>query len=96
MDASIAKDVVQRIVDRHQDFSPRNSKIPFLKDVIHSPTHTEVIFLRTPDNQNLRLEAEIESVQYGALGKYQIGHTRLFMDDGRNKRAEVTTIDIER
>ena len=96
MDPLIAKNVVQRIVGRSKDFTPRNSKTPSLGDVVHNPRHTEIIFIVAPGDRHIRLEAEIESVQYGALGKYQIGHTRLFTDDGRNKRVEITTSDIER
>ena len=92
----MAMNIIQRIVGRGQDFCPRKSKTPTLNDVLDDPRHTEIIFLTTPDGQARRLEAEIESVQCGVMGKYQIGHTRLFEDDGRNKRAEITTVDIER
>jgi hypothetical protein len=97
MDAEIAMNVIKRIVGRRQDFAPKNSQTASLDDVMKNPRHTEIIFVSTAeDREQLRLEAEIESVQFGAMGKYQIGHTRLFGDDARNKRAELTTMDIQR
>lgn len=98
MDGAIAMNLIQRIVDRGQDFCPRKSKTPTLGDVLTDPKHTEIIFVTTSGSagQTLRLEADIESVHSGAVGKYQIGHTRLFENDRRNKRVEITTVDIER
>jgi hypothetical protein len=96
MDATIAMNVIRRIIDRESDFCPRKSTTATLSDVLADPKHTEIILLTTPDGLNRRLEAEIESVQWATMGKYQIGQTRLFENDRRNKRIEVTTIDIER
>ncbi|KAG0649800.1 hypothetical protein D0Z07_3535 [Hyphodiscus hymeniophilus] len=97
MEAEIAINLIQKIVRRRQDFAPKNSRTASLDDVINNPRNTEIIFISTAeDREQLRLEAEVESVEFGALGKYQIGHTRLFADDARNKLAEITTMDIER
>ena len=98
MDAAIAMNLIQRIVGRGQDFCPRKSTTPTLNGVLADPKHTEIIFVTPPGSagQNLRLEAEIESVHSVAAGKYQVGHTRLFQNDRRNKRVEITTVDIER
>jgi hypothetical protein len=56
----------------------------------------EIIFVNIPDGENLRIEAEVDQATENGLGQYQIGTTRLFRDSRRNKRVEVTTIDIER
>ena len=97
MDASIAMNFIQRIVDRPADFCPKNPKTGTLSEVLLDPKYTEIIFV-TPraGRETLRLEAEIESVKSGPIGKYQIGHTRLFQNDWRNKRVEITTVDIEK
>jgi hypothetical protein len=55
-----------------------------------------IIFVNIPDGENLRIEAEVDSTRQDGLGQYQIGSTRLFRDNNRNKRVEVTTLDIER
>jgi hypothetical protein len=92
-------DLINKIVCRESDFYPRKSTTPTLGDVLALPKHTEIIFVTTPDGRKYRLEAEIESAymaEKGARGKYQIGHTRLFANDGRNKRMEITTVDMER
>jgi hypothetical protein len=55
-----------------------------------------IIFVNIPDGENLRIEAEVDYTLEHGLGQYQIGSTRLFRDDRRNKRVEVTTLDMER
>lgn len=97
MDAALTMNLIQKIVSREEDFSPRRSNTLSLGDVLANPRHTEIIFITLPNGPH-RLEAEIESVQFGggAAGKYQIGHTRLFENNGRNKRVEMTIVDIER
>ena len=99
MHAAIAMNLIKKIVGREQDFCPRKSTTPTLSAVLAVPKHTEIIFITTPNGLKHRLEAEIEAAyveEEGAKGKYQIGHTRLFANDRRNKRMEITTVDIER
>ena len=75
-------------------FCPAQAKIFSLKDI--KPKHMGIIFIDIPDGENLRIEAEVDYTREDGLGQYQIGSTRLFRDNKRNKRVEVTTIDIER
>jgi hypothetical protein len=96
MDATMIMKTIQTIVSRPADFCPMKSRISNLNDVQLAPKHTEIIFVRTNDGQELRLEGEIDSAFDGGPGKHQFGSTRLFRDDQRNKRVEVTTIDIGR
>lgn len=93
MDAAIAMNLIKKIIGRVKEFCPRSGKISSLDDVLADPKHTEIIFVTTPDGLNYRLEAEIESVESEAAGNFQIGQTRLFANDRRNKRMEITTID---
>jgi hypothetical protein len=104
MDAAIAMNLIQKITSRDQDFCPRKSKTNSLSDVTLDPKHTEIIFITLPKGQTLRLEADIENVfmekveegVHKVYRKYQLGTIRLFQNDQRNKRVEVTTVDIER
>ena len=97
MNAALTMNLIEKIVHRVTEFSPRRSRTSNLSDVISEPKNTEIMFITTPEGP-FRLEAEIESVQFGGggVGKYQIGHTRLFENNGRNKRVEMTVVDIER
>jgi hypothetical protein len=54
---------------------------------------TEVIFLDT-SAQKLRVEAEID-VLSESQGEYQVGATRYFNDGERNKRLQMTVVDVE-
>ena len=101
MDASIAMTLLQRIVSRGQDFCPKSSHLESLSHVQLRPKHTEIIIIVSPDGQSLRVETEIELVyKHEANGNtnntYQLGTTRLFRNSDRDKRVEVTTVDIER
>jgi hypothetical protein len=93
-DATLAPKMIQKIVGSPHCFCPAQARIINLEDV--QPKHTGIIFVNVPDGENLRIEAEVDYTSEDGLGQYQIGTTRLFRDDRRNKRVEVTTLDIER
>jgi hypothetical protein len=57
---------------------------------------TEVVFITTSTGQKLRIEAEIDRIFDSTTDEYQIGAINLFHDNQRNKRVEITTIDVER
>ena len=98
MNAVIAMNLIKMIVRREQDFCPRKSTTFTLSAVLAAPNHSAIILVTTPDGPK-RLEAEIETAYVsnpGAKGKYQIGHTRLFASDHRNRRMDITIVDIER
>jgi hypothetical protein len=84
----------QKIVDWSERFRPLESRIIGLKDAEFK--HTEIIFVKTPDGANLRVEAEVDMVLESVKGQYQIGTIRLFKNDRRNKHVDITMIDIER
>lgn len=102
MDASIAMNLLQKIVSRDQDFCPKSSNLMSLYEVQLYPKYTEIIFVISPSGQSLRVETDIEVVyKHEADGitvirTCQLGTTRMFEDNHRNKRVEVTTVDIER
>jgi hypothetical protein len=90
----LAAKMRQRIVESPHYFCPVQARIPSLEDI--KPKHMGIIFVNIPDGENLRIEADVDYTLEGGLGQYQIGTTQLFRDDRRNKRVEVTTLDIER
>ena len=83
---------MDKIVNSPHQFCPVESRTPSLQDI--QPKHTEVIFV-TIGGQKLRIEADLDLVFESKRGQYQIGTTRAFYDNQRNRRLEVTTIDIE-
>jgi hypothetical protein len=90
----LAAKMRQKIVESPQYFCPVQARIPSLEDI--KPKHMGIIFVNIPDGENLRIEADVDYTLDSGLGQYQIGTTQLFRDDRRNKRVEVTTLDIER
>ena len=92
--ATIAMKTREKIVDWPERFCPLESRIVGLKDVEFK--HAEIIFVRMPDGANLRIEAEVDKVLESVKGQFQIGTIRLFKDDRRNKRVDITMVDVER
>lgn len=86
--------MLRKIVESPHRFCPVQARIAGLEDV--QPKHTGILFVKIPDGENLRIEAEVDNTLQNGLGQYQIGSTRVFRDNRRNKRVEVTTLDIER
>ena len=90
-------------------FCPKDARVFNLKDV--TPKHTMVMFLRTSD-VHMRVESAIdyapgfeessgwEKGKHGSkvfnTGSYQVGTTYAYYNNKRNKRADITTVDIQR
>ncbi|EHK96868.1 hypothetical protein M7I_7409 [Glarea lozoyensis 74030] len=56
-------------------------------------SHMLCVYFRTPQNIPVRLETDIDR---NGENQYQLGSTRYFRDNTRNKRVEICNIDIER
>lgn len=104
MPHNVATALTEEIHASASVFQPVSPKFLTLKDV--KSKDTEILFLNTPSGY-LRLEAaldratEVESrVEVKENGKefgdYQAGTISMFEDNRRNKRAELTTMDLER
>jgi hypothetical protein len=103
MNGSFATKIIQQIVESPELFNPVQSRVYHLRDVV--PQHTEIIFIQPENGRKLRLEADIDCALEGeqnlfesgtGTGQFQIGTTKLFYADTRNKRADITTVDITR
>lgn len=77
-----------------ENFTPAQSQMTRTQDI--EAKHTGVIFVTSPSGQDFRIEADLDLVSTCETGEYQIGTTKLFYDNQRNKRVEVTIVDIER
>lgn len=93
-DPTLAAKMLRKIIESPSTFCPVQSRIPSLQDV--NPRHMEIIFVNIQDGDNLRIEAELDCAFESDSDQYQVGTTKLFRDDRRNKRVEVTTLDFER
>jgi hypothetical protein len=95
------------ILESPEKFDTSDTRNSQLQNV--EPKHTIIFFVKpNNDARFLRLEGEIETTFEGEPGKqklfepgtgtgqYQIGTTNLFYADTRNRRAQITTVDIER
>jgi len=91
MEPVIATAMIEKILNMPEHFCPTQSSIPDLKAI--RPSHSQVIFITPNDAEDLRLESMID---YADAGEYQMGTTKLFYNNRRNKRAEVTMLDVER
>jgi hypothetical protein len=103
MDGFFATKIIQQILESPELFNPVQSQVYHLQDVV--PQHTEIIFIQPKNGRKLRLEAEIDCALGGeqksfesgnGTGQFQIGTTKLFYADTRNKRVDITTVDITR
>jgi len=97
------------IVSDPEMFCPKDARIFKLQDV--APKHTMVMFLRKEDVA-IRVESAIDhapgfeessgwekgkhAVTYFNPGSYQMGTTHPYYNNRRNKRAEITTVDIQK
>ncbi|KAG9248740.1 hypothetical protein BJ878DRAFT_538079 [Calycina marina] len=108
MESAVAKKFMKNIVALPGMFCPKESKFFNLEKVM--PKHTLVMFFEL-GNQNVRVEATLEQsnpyempsgwgtsgeVRVAYTGGYQVGTTMSFYNSGRSKRAEVTTIDVQK
>lgn len=109
MDGTLATKLMEEIVGDPDMFCPKESRVGSLKDV--PGKHTMVMFLSRQDVQ-LRVESAIDlapgfeessgwdkgkhKVTQFKPGSYQLGTTYPYYNNSRNKRAEVTTIDIQK
>jgi len=109
MDGNFATRLMKDIVNAPEIFCPKDATVFKLQDVV--PKHTMVMFLRIKGLQ-MRVEAAIDhapgfeessgwekgkhTVTYFKSGSYQMGTTYPYYNNKRNKRAEVTTVDIQR
>lgn len=60
--------------------------------------HTGVMFVSLPTGEAVRVEVDIDTIYVDTSGtrEYQYGGYRVFKDDDRNKRLDITTIDVEK
>jgi len=109
MDGNLATILMKDIVSDPETFCPKDARVFNLRDVV--PKHTMVMFLRNRDVQ-MRVESAIDhtpgfeessgwekgkhAVTHFKPGSYQMGTTYPYYDNKRNKRAEVTTVDIQK
>ncbi|KAL3420754.1 hypothetical protein PVAG01_07199 [Phlyctema vagabunda] len=104
-DAQVAMTAIKNILKKEKIFSFMDLGEGVLD---YKRKHTEVIFIKTPDGQRRRVEAEVDIVddwtginaRHTPHGKetmagYQIGGVKLFHDSNRNKLVEVTCLDFE-
>jgi len=85
-----------KIVGWPERFLPVSSRARSLEEVTFKDT--VIIFVVPRNGEPLRIEAEVDRrfEEGKEEGEYQIGTTRLFKDNQRNRLAKVTTVDIER
>lgn len=100
---SFATRILQQVLQLPEIFSPVKSRVSKLEEV--EPQHTIIFFIQPQNGAKLRLEGEIDCAHEGeeelfeagtGSGQYQAGTTNLFFANTRNRRAQITTIDIER
>lgn len=64
-----------------------------LEDV--KPKHGLVILARTPTDEQLRLEADIDKIQEGGIGMFQIGTVNYYLHDTHVPRLTVAVMNLE-
>ena len=91
-DGAFATKLIQSIVKSPEIFRPVKPRYRQLRDV--EPKHTDIMFVEI-DGCEVRIEADVdECASENGRGQFQIGHTKIFHHNQRNKRVEITTTTV--
>lgn len=89
---------MQKIIEWHERYCPVNGDQIPLEQV--GFTNSLCLFFRTSQGVPVRSEADFDKIEaneeHDDPGIYQMGATRHYWDNRRNKHLEMVTIDIER
>lgn len=90
--------MMRKILDWPERYGPVNGDQSALEQVKF--TNSLCLLFRTSQGVPVRSEADFDRVEaneeHGDPGIYQLGATRHYWDNRRNKHLEMVTIDIER
>lgn len=95
-DATIALRMLDKIMSLPDYFRPAQSSLLYLQDVEFN--YTAVLFVRTAEGQQYRIEADVDRTLEPLVGccPYQLGSNRLFYDNKTNRRIQVEILDVEK
>jgi hypothetical protein len=83
------------IIERPEHFRPVQAKTKNLEDVKFK--FTVVIAVKQAEGQRYTVEAEVDRiVSDNGRGIYQLGSTKVYLDNRTNTRMQVETIDLEK